>query len=253
MAAAVIRYNDAFAEKWLAYLSPEDWRLNVSLEFLDVPFSALRPAGCHTDPDVVDGWYAMLKSGKSIAPPIVTATPDGHYYVHDGNHRYEAIWAYLGGSVSEATVRVALVVPNSGFRFDPIPVDPHVVTYELRAVRRGYPMIVGLPLSATVLAVLTTSLLPGADQGPFFGLMLVAVLISARFGGLISGIIAVLCNIFAAAYFMLPPLRSVAVEDQVHAVQLAVSAIVMLAIVALSLQWKTGLIPARFWKGTHRH
>jgi hypothetical protein len=249
MAVPAILYNDTFAEKWVAFLSPDSWRQHVEVQFLDVPFSSLQPAGCHTDPDVVDGWYGLLQSGKPVAPFIVSATPHGEFYIHDGNHRYEAIWAYLGDSASDATVRVALVVPGPGFRFAPVPIDHRVITYELRPSRRGHAVVAGLPLLSTALAVLITLLMPGSDQSPFFVLMLAAVLVSARFGGLVAGIIAVLSNTFAAAYFMLPPLRSVAVEDQVHAVQLAVSALVMLVIVMLSLQWKHGPLLARFWKG----
>jgi hypothetical protein len=248
MTVPAIHYNDTFAEKWVTYLSPGVWRENVQVQFLEVPFSSLRPAGCHTDPDVVDGWFALLQVGKPVAPLVVAATPQGDFYIHDGNHRYEAIWAFLGGSAASASVRVALVIPRSGFRFVPVPIDHRVVTYELRPDHSGHVMTVGLPLLSTVLAVLITLLLPGSDQSPYFALMLAAVLVSARFAGWLAGVLAALCNTFAAAYFMLPPLRSLAVEDQVHAVQLIVSAIVMLAIVALSLQWKGKPLPARFWK-----
>jgi hypothetical protein len=251
MARAAISYNDTFAEKWVAYLSPDAWRENVSIDFLEVPFTSLQPAGCHTDPDVVDGWFALLQREKPVAPFVVTATPQGTFYIHDGNHRYEALWAYLGESAADTMVRVALVVPNDGFHFAPVPIDKQVVTYELRASGHGQAAVVGLPLLATAVAVVTTMLLPGTDQSPFFVLMVAAVIVSARFGGLMAGIIAVLCNTFAAAYFMLPPLHSVAIADQVHAVQLLVSALVM-TIVVLSMQWKARFIPVRFWKGSRR-
>lgn len=111
-----IRYNDHRALAWLSNGAPCRWSGKTSVEFLYVPFRSLQGAASGKHPDVVAAYERKLRLGIAIAPPVVSATEGGTYYIHDGNHRCEAI-EKLAVSNPEARIRVALVIPQPGFRF----------------------------------------------------------------------------------------------------------------------------------------
>lgn len=111
-----IRYNDHGALAWLSNGAPCRWSGNTSVEFRYIPFRTLQGSASGKHPDIVAAYERKLHRGKAIAPPIVSATEWGTYYIHDGNHRCEA-FEKLAARNSEAHVRVAVIVPRPGFRF----------------------------------------------------------------------------------------------------------------------------------------
>ncbi|HYG99794.1 MAG TPA: PIG-L family deacetylase [Terriglobales bacterium] len=111
-----IKYNDHGSRAWLWSGAPCRWRGKVELEFRDVPFRSLLSATSGRHPQVVDYYERGLRSGWPVPPPVVSANEGGTYYVHDGNHRYEAIGRVLNGQY-QTNVRVAVVVPKPGFQF----------------------------------------------------------------------------------------------------------------------------------------
>lgn len=113
---AKIRYNDGGSYRWLWTHAPCAWRGNVELQFAMVRMGALRPAGCWTDPAIVAAHVKHIREGRALAPLVVCANGDGGWYLHDGNHRYVAIRALFAGD-DDVEVRVAIAVPNGGYRF----------------------------------------------------------------------------------------------------------------------------------------
>lgn len=111
-----IRYIDHAACAWLWNAAPCRWRDNTRVEFRSVPFRSLQASASGKHPEIVSAYERRLRSGKPIAPPVVSATEGGTYYIHDGNHRCEAIEKLAGGN-PDAHIRVALIAPNPGFRF----------------------------------------------------------------------------------------------------------------------------------------
>jgi len=226
-----VTYNDLFSEKWIRFLSPAEWRGNVEVEFREVPFSSLQHAGCCTDPVVVNGWLRTLRAGDPIAPPVAVLTESGQYYLHDGNHRFEALREYFGSDADAATVRVAVAVPKPGYRFQHRWMGEYG-TYLLESERRRFAnalraaVAVGLSSGALV----ATALLPGVDQSPFFVFLMLSVLLSAWFGGWKAGLMATMCNLIGAAYFLLPPNRSLLIESREHALQFALAGLAMAAV-----------------------
>jgi LmbE family N-acetylglucosaminyl deacetylase len=111
-----IRYNDHRSYLWLWGHAPCVWRGNVDLQFASVPLDSLQPAGCLLDPAVVITHLRRMRNGRPLAPPVVCATESGRWYLHDGNHRYEAMRIYFSGN-DGASVRVAIAVPKPGYKF----------------------------------------------------------------------------------------------------------------------------------------
>ena len=221
-----ITYNDTFAEKWVNLLAPPEWRHNVTLKFCTVSLSEIDGAGCLIDFDVLEGWRLLLRNGKRIPPLVVCATERGTYYVHDGNHRLEAICYEYG---PEAQVRVAVMVPLPAYRFRKKQFARYE-TYVLEPHRgRGASVIEFLlPLMLSAIAVALTVFLPGTKNSPYFVLLLAAVLASAWLAGLSAGLIATAFAVMLAAFFLIEPIHSLAVAEIAHLVQLAVAALTML-------------------------
>jgi hypothetical protein len=228
-ARSPVRYNDYFPEKWLRYLSPEEWRGRVSLTFFETPLSALEHAGCDTDPDVVEGWLQTLRAGCPVPPPIATVTERGRLYLHDGNHRLEALRQYFGDE--DALVRVAIVHPEPGYSFRRRQISDYE-TYVLEPVPSLWAAVrvFALALLSSLLAVGLTAATSAGSSGPYFVFFVTSVLVCARYLGLVAGLVASLVNVMAAAYLILPPVRSFLIEDKGHLVELAITGVVMLAI-----------------------
>lgn len=111
-----IRYIDYGAHAWLRSGAPCRWRGKTRLEFRHVPFKSLQASASGKHPQVVSAYERHLRAGKPIATPVVSTTEGGTYYIHDGNHRCEAIEKLFVGN-PDANIRVAVVVPSRGFRF----------------------------------------------------------------------------------------------------------------------------------------
>ena len=242
-----IRYNDTFAEKWVALLAPPEWRDKLELEFCNVPLTSIDGAGCMVDKDVVDGWRLMLRSGKRIPPLVVCSTERGTYYTHDGNHRLEALWHEYGPGL---VVRVAVMVPQKGYCFRRRPLG-HNHTYSLEpSPSWAAPLLrLFLPMLLSALAVGLTNMLPAAENSPYFVPLLLAVLGSAWFAGLRAGLIATGFALVFAAFFLLEPIHSIAVSEFAHLVQLVGAAMAMLFV-----SWVVGTqvrVPrkADLWRG----
>jgi hypothetical protein len=88
------------------------------MRFREVPFMRLEPAGSLTHIEVRAYWRQALASGDPMPPLVVSGTPHGTFYVHDGNHRYVALAEYFADRPEElARVRVALIEPMPGYEF----------------------------------------------------------------------------------------------------------------------------------------
>lgn len=111
-----IRYNAAAACAWLWTGAPCRWHGRVKLDFRYVRFRSLQCAISAKHPGVVSAYARKIGLGLAVPPLIVSATEGGTYYVHDGNHRYEAIRSFFN-CVPGAHVRVAVVLPKHGYRF----------------------------------------------------------------------------------------------------------------------------------------
>jgi len=116
--SARIRYQDHLSREWLWYGAPCRWRGRVELEFLEVPFAALEHAGSGMHHERVEYWLNKLHGGYPIAPPVACRTERSTMYLHDGNHRFEALRRFLGEDDHEASrIRVGVLVPQPGYRF----------------------------------------------------------------------------------------------------------------------------------------
>lgn len=111
-----IRYGESGSRDWLWTGAPCSWQSRVDLQFTTVPLGQLEPAGSWTHPAVVSKWLARMRAGRTVPPPVVCETDHGTLYVHDGNHRYEAMRSLFAGDI-EAPVRVARLVPRPGYQF----------------------------------------------------------------------------------------------------------------------------------------
>jgi len=227
MASPAVAYNPDFSEKWILYLSPEEWRGRVRAEFREVPLGLLEFAGCEVDPDVIAGWVATLREGRQVPPPVVNETPHGAYYVHDGNHRLLALRKALG---PQATIRVAVAVPKRGYHFS-FRRFPSYGTYVLEPgplQAYGVPSIAAL--IASVIAVLLAAKAPNGAHEPSFAVAVGIVLVCARFAGWWAGLLATALTACLTAFFLLPPLHSFAVADPLHARELGLAAGIMLLV-----------------------
>lgn len=234
MSQKVVNYNPGFSEKWVLYLSPQAWRGRVKVEFADVPLSSLEPAGCCTDPNVVNGWIRILEAGNPVPPPVAVLTERSTYYLHDGNHRFEALAHFLADTDEVPSVRVAVAVPLPGHEF----------VYR-RCEGYGTYMIQDCPLRftttakmviailASAVALLVTAWLPAIDHTPMYALLVLSVMIAAWAGGWKAGMLAAMLNSAGVAYFLLPPNGSLLIAKPDQAVHFAVTALVMVAVAIL--------------------
>jgi Domain of unknown function (DUF4118)/ParB-like nuclease domain len=227
MAAIAVSYNNCFAEKWIRDLSPAAWRGRVEVEYVDVPLSALEHAGCWTDPEVVEGWVTTIRNGGTIPPPVAVLTERGTYYLHDGNHRLEALQCAFGDDSGEL-VHVAVAVPQPGYRFVNRQFDGYStyvierLTHPVDTVARAFIAIV-----LSTVALVATALLPGAERNPFFVLPMLAVIVTAWFAGWKAGAIASVWTLTGCAYYFMSPHRSLRVAGPEHLVQFSLLAIAM--------------------------
>jgi Domain of unknown function (DUF4118) len=227
MAATSVSYNNCFAEKWIRDLSPPDWRGRVDVGYVDVPLSALEHAGSWTDPAVVQGWVTTIRNGATIPPPVAVLTERGTYYLHDGNHRLEALQCAFGERSCEL-VRVALAVPSPGYRFVHRTFDAYStyvierVTHPIDTVARAFIAIV-----LSTVALVATALLPGVERSPFFVLPMLSVIVTTWFAGWKAGVIASVWSLIGCAYYFMSPHGSLLINGHEHLVQFILLALVM--------------------------
>lgn len=232
MIATAITYNEGFSEKWICCLSPIEWRGKVDVQFEDIRLSQLEHAGCHTDPCVVEGWLATLQRGGAIPPPVAVQTDRGTYYLHDGNHRLEALRGLFEATDADTLIRVAVARPRPGSRFVYRQFGyygTYVLESECRPVDSFARATVSVVLSTVALAV--TAMLPGVDKSPFFALPMLAVIVSTWMGGWKAGLTATLWSLTGIAYFLLSPGRSLWIERPDQIFQFALLGLVMVCTV----------------------
>lgn len=112
-----IRYSDIRAELWLWSGAPITWQDKVTVEFRNVGFQELCPAHTLKHWDVIGVWANEIACRRAIPPLVVTEKECGAYYVHDGNHRLEAMRVCFRNRLGRLQVRVAVLMPKKGYCF----------------------------------------------------------------------------------------------------------------------------------------
>ncbi len=112
-----IRYSDVSAELWMWSGAPLAWKNKVKIEFRNVSFGELCPAGGLKHWDVMSYWAKEFACRHSVPPLVVNQTENGMYYVQDGNHRLEALRVCFRNRIGRLQVRVAVLVPKRGYHF----------------------------------------------------------------------------------------------------------------------------------------
>jgi hypothetical protein len=112
-----VRFSDEGARQWFWRNAPPRWGKRVELVFREVPFRKLEIAGSLRHHDVIESWQERLARGQAIPALVVSATPYGTYYLHDGNHRYFALREHFGARVWDLPVRVAVLTPTAGYQW----------------------------------------------------------------------------------------------------------------------------------------
>lgn len=112
-----VRFSNESARQWFWRNAPHRWGKRVELVFREIPFSRLEIAGSLRHFDVIECWQERLARSKAIPALVVSHTPHGTYYLHDGNHRYFALREHFGARVWELPVRVAVLTPTAGYQW----------------------------------------------------------------------------------------------------------------------------------------
>jgi len=114
---APIRVSDRAAHAWFWTQAPCCWHGKVSIDFLEISFDNLQPASTLKHWDVLATWTRQIACRRLVPPLIVSRTESGHYYIHDGNHRCEAIRICYRKQLRRLFLRVAVLEPNPGYAF----------------------------------------------------------------------------------------------------------------------------------------
>jgi hypothetical protein len=125
-----IRIADSAAESWLWSNAPCSWRGRVNIDLRSIDFDLLEPAKTLKHWDVLALWTRQIACRRQIPPLIVSLTERGTYYIHDGNHRFEAIRVCYRNHLKRLRLRVAVLKPKPGFAFEPRSFATHW-TYQL--------------------------------------------------------------------------------------------------------------------------
>lgn len=120
-----VRVSEAAAFSWLWTQAPYYWRDKVDIVLREVTFDLLQPANTRKHWDVLAKWTRQIACRRRIPPIIVSKTGFGSYYIHDGNHRYEAIRTCFRGALKRLHLPVAVIEPKSGYRFEPLSFATH--------------------------------------------------------------------------------------------------------------------------------
>jgi hypothetical protein len=231
-----ITYNPSFAEKWVHYLSPPEWRNRVSVVFREVPLVEVQHAGCEMDPDVVQGWLEALSAGRPIPPPVVVATERNTLYTHDGNHRLAALQYFLG---ADGSIKVAEVVPVEGFAFMRVEKDGYY-TYALQ--RTGWtPRLAKyiVPPTVACASVALTNALRDPGAAPPLALFCISVVLAAYYWGMRGAVLLTLITLSVAAYTT-EPANSIVVASDSHLLEIVLT--------GLGVLWVSHLISKGHWR-----
>lgn len=125
-----IRIADSAAYQWFWTSAPCYWRGRVDVQIRTIDFDVLEPANTLKHWDVLATWTRQIACRRQIPPLIVSLTERGTYYVHDGNHRLEAIRICYRNHLRRLRIRVAVLNPRPGFAFEPRSFKTHW-TYRL--------------------------------------------------------------------------------------------------------------------------
>jgi hypothetical protein len=112
-----VRVSDTAAYAWLWTQSPCFWRGKVMLKFRGIALEELQPATTLKHWDVLATWTRQVACRRVIPPLIVSQLDNGRYYIHDGNHRYEAIRVCYRRQLKRLRLRVAVLQPELGYTF----------------------------------------------------------------------------------------------------------------------------------------
>jgi hypothetical protein len=112
-----VRVSGAAAYAWFWSQAPCFWRGKVSLALREVAFEELEPANTLKHWDVLATWTRQVACRRVIPPLIVSQTEAGRYYIHDGNHRLEAIRICYRRQLRRLRLRVAVLQPEPGYVF----------------------------------------------------------------------------------------------------------------------------------------
>ena len=129
-----IRYGDHGSHDWMWKEAPCSWRGKIDIKFVNVSIRQLEPAGSWKHPAVVSKWRRIMRTGRTVPPLIGCATERGTFYIHDGNHRYEAMRGLFAGN-PDAQVRVAQ--PRSDARVELLRAGVQAAQVALAAVERA--------------------------------------------------------------------------------------------------------------------
>jgi hypothetical protein len=112
-----IRVSDTSAYGWFWSQAPCSWHGKVSVKLREIAFEDLQPATTLKHWDVLAHWTRQIACRRVIPPLIVSETENGRYYIHDGNHRFEAIRVCYRKQLRRLRVRVAVLEPGPGYAF----------------------------------------------------------------------------------------------------------------------------------------
>lgn len=231
-----VHYNPFFAEKWIYYLSPYEWRDHVRVEFRQVPLRQVEHAGSATDPDVIEGWLETLRAGRPIPPPVVVSAGNGKFYTHDGNHRLLALQEFVG---PEGSITVAQAVPLAGFDFERVDKGEYF-TYELQ--KKGLaPKLAKyvVPPVVACASVIVTYVLRDPGAAPLLALFCISVVLTAIYWGMRGAALLTLITLGVAAY-LTEPVNSLLVTNLSHLVEIVLTGLGML--------WVSYLISKGNWR-----
>ena len=112
-----VRVSDRAAYAWLWTQAPCCWHGKLSLDFREISFDDLQPATTLKHWDVLANWTRQVACRRLIPPLIVSEIESGRYYIHDGNHRCEAIRVCYRKQLRRLFLRVAVLEPHHGYAF----------------------------------------------------------------------------------------------------------------------------------------
>lgn len=120
-----VRISKSEAYSWFFTQAPCYWHGKVDLVIRDIRFEDLQPANTLKHWDVLARWTRQIACRRRIPPIIVSKTKFGTYYIHDGNHRCEAIRICYRGALKRLHFPVAVLEPRPGYRFEPVSFATH--------------------------------------------------------------------------------------------------------------------------------
>jgi hypothetical protein len=161
-------------------------------------------------------------------------TERGTYYLHDGNHRYEALTQFHAGTDENPMIRVAVAVPLPGNEFVYRRCEGYG-TYVVQELPLRFTTTAKMVIAilASVVALLLTAWLPAIDHTPMYALLVLSVIVAAWAGGWKAGLLAAALNSAGVAYFLLPPNGSFLIAKPGQAVHFAITALVMFVVAFL--------------------